>query len=105
MDNQDVIKIMVNRIVTDFAPERVILFGSRSRGDADPNSDIDLLVVLPRIKNKRQETIKMRQALADLPAAKDIFITTPQEIQERGELVGSILRPALNDGIVLYERS
>jgi hypothetical protein len=55
--------------------------------------------------DKRQAAIRIRQALADLPVAKDVFITTPREIQQRGELVSSVLRPALREGKVLYERS
>lgn len=40
----------------------------------------------------------MRRALSDLPVAKDIVVTTPAEIDRRGHLVGSVLRPALREG-------
>ncbi len=105
MTDQDMIQVMVERIVTGFAPERVILFGSQARGDAGQHSDIDLLIVFSEVADKRQAAIRIRQALADLPVAKDVFVTTPQEIQQRGDLVGSVLRPALREGKVLYERS
>jgi uncharacterized protein len=105
MHEKDMIQIMIERIVAGFAPERVILFGSQARGDTGPHSDIDLLVVLSQVADKRQTVIQIRQALADLPAAKDVFVTTPQEIKQRGDLVGSVLRPALREGKVLYERS
>jgi predicted nucleotidyltransferase len=105
MVGDDWIKVMIQRIVTQFAPKQVILFGSQARGDAGPNSDVDLLVVLAKVKDRRQETIRIRQALADLPIAKDIFIATPEDIRLRGNLVGSILRPALSEGKVLYERT
>lgn len=105
MPEKDIIQVMTERIVAGFAPERIILFGSQARGDAGPRSDIDLLVVFSEVPDKRQAAIRIRQALADLPAAKDVFITTPQEIQQRGDLVGSVLRPALREGKVLYERS
>lgn len=104
MSNDEIIQEMVNRIVTDFSPERVILFGSKARGDAGPKSDIDLLVVFSRVKDKRQTVVRIRRALADLPAAKDVFVTTPQEINKRGNLVGTVLRSALREGKVLYER-
>jgi predicted nucleotidyltransferase len=96
---------MVDRIVQRFGPERVVLFGSHARGTADWESDVDLLVVLRDVGDKRRTTIEIRRALGDLPISKDIVVTTPAEIADRGELVGSVLRPALREGKVLYERS
>ncbi len=96
---------MVERIAQTFHPLRIILFGSLARGEARPDSDVDLLVVLPHIDDKRQTTIEIRRALADLPVAKDIVVTTPEEIELRGNLVGTVLRPALREGRVLYERA
>jgi hypothetical protein len=43
--------------------------------------------------------------LADLPLPKDIIVATPEEIARRGDLVGTVLRPALREGKVLYQRS
>ena len=74
----DWIQVMTDRIVTQFSPEQVILFGSQARESAGNRSDVDLLVVLPTITNRREEAIRIRQALADLPVAKDIFVTTIQ---------------------------
>jgi uncharacterized protein len=98
------VSIMVERIVRRFEPLRIILFGSRARGDAQPDSDVDLLVVFPQVANKRSKAVEIRQALVDLPVAKDIIVTTPDEITRRGDLVGDVLRPALAEGKVLYER-
>ena len=105
MTTTDVIQIMTDRIVRDFHPLRLILFGSHARGDARPDSDIDLLVVLPQVANKRLAAIAIRRALADLPVCKDIVVTTPEEITRRGDLIGTVLRPALREGKVLYQRS
>ena len=55
--------------------------------------------------NKRMAAVAIRRALADLPVCKDIVVTTPEEITRRGDLIGTVLRPALREGKVLYERS
>jgi len=95
---------MVARVRGRFDPVRVLLFGSRARGNARADSDVDLLVVLPEVDDARRAAIEIRRALADFPVAKDVIVTTPEEIARRGDVVGSILRPALREGIVVYER-
>lgn len=99
-----ILQNMTERIVQTFDPIRVVLFGSRARGDEHAGSDVDLLVVLPKVENKREAAIAIRRLLRDVPIAKDIIVTSPQEIARRGNLVGSVLRPALREGRVLYER-
>ncbi|MEJ5309915.1 MAG: nucleotidyltransferase domain-containing protein [Anaerolineae bacterium] len=101
---EDVIAAMTERIVQQFDPLRIILFGSQARGDAGPWSDVDLLVVLPEVTNKREAAVEVRRALVNFTVSKDIIVTTPDEIERRGGLVGTILRPALGEGKVLYER-
>jgi predicted nucleotidyltransferase len=96
---------MTERIVQDYNPAKIILFGSHARGEAGLESDIDLLVVLPEVANKRKNAVAIRRILRDLPVPKDIVVTTPEEIARRGDLVGTVLRPALREGKVLYERS
>lgn len=93
----------VGRLVDQFEPERILLFGSRARGDAAEWSDVDLLVVMPDGTDRRQTAIEMHVALGDLPAAKDIVVTTPAHIAQGGH--GTVLRPALREGAVLYERA
>jgi predicted nucleotidyltransferase len=93
----------VDRIVQKFHPIRIILFGSWARGSAREDSDLDLLVVLPKVEHKRKAAIEVLRALNGLPIAKDVIVTTPSEIKERGQVVGNILRPALEEGKVVYE--
>jgi len=98
------IPIMVERIVRDFEPVEIILFGSQARGDAQWDSDVDLLVVLPSAPSKHEAAIAIRRALHDIRIPKDIIISTPDEIARYGDMVGRILRPALREGKVLYAR-
>jgi predicted nucleotidyltransferase len=93
----------IERIALQFNPLQIILFGSWARGQAYPDSDLDLLVILPSIENKRQTAIQIGNALSDLPVSKDIVVTTPEEIAARGNIIGQVLRPALREGKVVYE--
>ena len=103
--SSELIPFLIERIVRRFDPLRIVLFGSHARGEAGPDSDIDLLIVFPEVKDKRKAAVEIRRALADLPVGKDIIVTTPDEITRRGDLIGTILRPALREGKLLYERA
>jgi len=101
----EIIAEMTRRIVEQFDPLQVILFGSRARGDHRPDSDVDLLVVFSHIENTRETAVAIADLLYDAPLGKDIVVTTPEEITIRGTLIGTVLEPALREGEVLYERS
>jgi predicted nucleotidyltransferase len=103
-DESQILNLVRSRLVEHFRPVRIILFGSRSRGQARPDSDLDLLVVLSDAPDKRALAIQMRRLLNDLPIGKDILVTTPEEIDQRGDLIGTVLRPALREGKVLFAR-
>lgn len=105
MDDVSRINLVRDRIVSGFQPIRVILFGSRATGTHRPDSDVDLLVVMPSPADKRALAVDMRRALSDLPIAKDIVVTTPEEVQHRGDMVGSVIRSALRAGRVIFEHA
>jgi predicted nucleotidyltransferase len=94
---------VVDRIVRKFHPERIILFGSWARGTAREDSDLDLLVVLAKSEHKRKTAIQIGNSLSNLPIGKDIIVTTPEDIEKYGKIVGDILLPALTEGKVVYE--
>ena len=105
MTAETIVDTMVNRIVAGFQPLRILLFGSRARGTDNRWSDVDLLVVMEEVADKRRAAVEMRRTLSDLPVSKDIIVTTPEEIARRGHLVGTVLRAALREGKVVYERT
>ena len=101
---QDIHK-MVRRLVDRFDPDQIILFGSHARGTAGPDSDIDLLVIMPVTGSKRAKQIEMRVALHDIRVPKDIILATPDQVARQRDIVGTIIRPALREGKVLYVRT
>lgn len=104
MTSKAAISTMVDRIVGRFQPSRVVLFGSHARGTADGSSDVDLLVVMRDVPDKRLAAVEIRRTLGDLPFSKDIVVTTPDEIRQRGAVFGTVLHAALREGVTVYER-
>jgi predicted nucleotidyltransferase len=102
---QKTIDQMVQRIVERFHPDQVILFGSHARETAGPDSDVDLLVVMPVAGSKCEKQLEVRLALHDFKVPKDIIITTPEDFAWRKTIPGTIERPAGRDGKVLYART
>ena len=104
MMTAEIISVMVDRIVGQFQPSRILLFGSQARGDVKESSDVDLLVIMNDILDKRQVAIEIRRILRDLPISKDIVVATPDDIARRRHIVGTLIYAALREGRVLYER-
>ena len=104
-DTGDLLPAVVERIVRRFAPVRIILFGSRARGTARPDSDLDLLVVLPKAPDRRAAAVAVMRELADLPVGKDIIVSTPEHLAERGQVNGRVYKAALEEGRVIYEHA
>ncbi len=104
MTSAAIIATVLDRIVGRFQPSRVVLFGSQARGTATKSSDVDLLVVMSDVSDKRRAAVEIRRSLGDMPISKDIVVATPDEIASRGHVVGTVLHAALSEGTVVYER-
>ena len=91
------------RLVDQFAPTRIILFGSQARGTADDRSDVDLLVVCPVASRKRDLMVAMDRALGGLGIARDVIVLTPEEYERDRHIPGTVARPASLEGQVLYD--
>jgi excisionase family DNA binding protein len=95
---------MVRIIVEKFDPERIVLFGSHARANAGPDSDVDLLVVMDPKGSKREKQIEIGVALHDIRLPKDIIVVTPEELEKYRDIAGTIIRPAMREGVTLYQR-
>jgi predicted nucleotidyltransferase len=85
-------------------PQKIVLFGSRARGEARPDSDYDILIVEPSTLPRYKRAVAYRRALTGLALAKDIVVWTPEEVAEWRNVPNAFSTTALNEGIVLYER-
>lgn len=100
-----IIDEIVKRIVERFRPEKIILFGSYANGSAGPDSDVDLLVVMQIEGSRRSKATAIDLALVGVEVPVDLIVVTPEEIEKNRDQIGTIIRPALRDGEVLYERT
>ncbi len=96
---------ITQRIVERFHPLRVILFGSHARGEADSDSDYDLLIIAPSDKPRWQRTVPVYRALAGMGVPKDIVWWTPEEIAEWDGVKSHFINTVLREGKVLYENA
>ena len=93
---------MVDRIVEQFRPTRIVLFSSQAHGDASESGDADLLVVMKNIPDKHKAAVDIRRSLRDMPTSKGIVVATPDEVARRGRIPGTIIRAALREEVVVY---
>ena len=100
-DSRAVIQNMADRLVELFQPSRIILFGSFARGEATDDSDVDLLVVVPEVEDRRMLRVRLRRALAGLVLPKDFVLLTDCEIEARKVVPGYVAYPADKEGRVL----
>ena len=78
------IRSVVDQIAERFSPRRIILFGSYARGTPRPESDVDLLVVMPT-KREGEQSLVIRQAI-DCPFGLDLIVRTPQTLARRSTI-------------------
>lgn len=104
MTAQTTIRQMTNRITKRFKPDKIILFGSHARGTAGADSDVDLLVVMPITSTRRHQATAIDKSLMGIKMPADVIVVTPEDVKCCRDQIGSIIRPALQEGKVVYER-
>jgi len=95
---------VTRRILETVQPQRVLLFGSSVHGIFTKDSDLDILVIVRGPVHRRQLAQKIDQNLHGIGAPVDIVVATEDDVTRYGDKFGTILRPALRDGQVLYAR-
>ncbi|MEK9149268.1 MAG: nucleotidyltransferase domain-containing protein, partial [Candidatus Desantisbacteria bacterium] len=94
----------IRRIIECANPVKIILFGSLVRGEQTDESDIDLLVIEDEVMFRRKEMVKIRRALRGMRIPVDIIVASKKHIEEYGQICGTALFSAVQEGKTLYVR-
>lgn len=100
--NDELIAEIARRLAAAAPGARVILFGSRSRGEERANSDVDLVVIEPqKIEKPAAEFARLRRELRGLGVNVDLLVVSAEYAEERGRMDGSLMQEVLTEGRVL----
>lgn len=99
-----IVQDIVRRVVEAAQPQKVILFGSRARGEFRRDSDFDLLVIKESDEPRYRRSIPLYVALADLPVEVEVVVYTPEEVAEWSEVPQAFVTTAVREGTTIYER-
>lgn len=102
--NDKLLDEITQRIVAVSDPQQIILFGSQARGDAGSDSDLDILVVKDEVESLGAEAARIYRALAGLSTPVDVVVARSDYVRRHRDVIGTIVRPALREGRVLYVR-
>ena len=99
-----IIQDVLERLLTGYAPQKIILFGSYSRGNPRPDSDIDLLIIKETSERFIDRWVTVRHILSDskrrIPL--ETLVLTPQEVSKRLARGDQFLAEIIEEGEVLY---
>lgn len=94
----------VERIVEEFSPEKIIVFGSAARHEADENSDLDILVVMDTDEPPYLRAVPIHLAVAGIRVPKDILVMTPEEFERCKDDRCSFVYGILRSGVLVYDQ-
>ena len=100
--SSQLLQTIVDRIIETANPNKIILFGSAQRGDMGPNSDLDILVVMPPGIHRRKTAHSIYRNLIGVGFATDIIVVNEEDIEQYKNNIGLVIKPALEEGKVLY---
>ncbi len=96
----------INEVVTRIAdavhPTKIIMFGSRARGDGRADSDLDLVIIYDGPRSKKELKMDVRRLFRKPDFAMDLFVLTPAELNQQKNVVSTIARAANLEGVVCY---
>ena len=97
-----IVQDTIARILSVVSPKQVLLFGSAARGDLHENSDIDLLVVVPKGTHRRKTAQSIYRNMVGLDFGADIVVVTEEDVEKYRDAEGWIIREASAEGRLVY---
>jgi len=105
MADANLIKAITKNIVDHFNPKRVILFGSHARGEAGPDSDLDLFIEMETDRQPPERAIAVSALFGLRTWPLDVVVYTPDEVRRLRSVNGTLLSTIESEGIVLHARA
>lgn len=102
--DERLLRDIVRKIVERFQPRRILLFGSRARGDARPDSDVDLFIEMESADPPHERKCKIRALFPDRRWGLDLVVYTPAEVAKYRPMRGLLLSMIEGGGKLLYEQ-
>ena len=103
-NDDELLADITRRIVERFDPRRIVLFGSRARGDSRPDSDIDLFIEMDSPKRPSDRAIDVLKLFGLRLWSMDVLVYTPDEVRASRGRPGSLVQSIEAEGRVLHER-
>jgi predicted nucleotidyltransferase len=104
IESDQILNEIIRRIAETADPLKIILFGSAERGEMRPNSDLDVLVVMPSGIHRRNTARSIYRNLIGVGFAVDIVVVTEEDVERYKNNIGMIIKPALEQGRLLYAK-
>jgi predicted nucleotidyltransferase len=102
LSNFEAIESLVQNIIKTVHPLKIILFGSHARGKTGPDSDIDVLVVMPEGVHCRRTAQLLYRQIRGLGVPFDILVATPSNLEKHKDNIGLIYRTIIREGKEIY---
>jgi uncharacterized protein len=93
---------LVDKIARLFQPEKIVLFGSYARGEAGPDSDVDLLVVMSHEGHPARTAAEITAQVHPGSFSVDLIVRSPETLQKRAQMNDWFIREVLTQGRVMY---
>lgn len=102
---EDGVAAVVDALVHELQPQKVILFGSAARGELQPDSDLDVMVIVPHLSQDLNEVTRAYRAIAAIKERQpvDVLVFSRQDMEEWRGVIGHVINDALTEGRIIYD--
>jgi predicted nucleotidyltransferase len=102
MASESEIQALADKIAREFHPQKIILFGSHARGDARPDSDVDLLVIMDSDQHPARTAAEVTYRVHPRHYPLDLIVRSPETVRTRLQMNDWFMRDVMREGRVLY---